>query len=220
MGNMKQKQQGTKSTTKKSIWGRPSRQTQQSDTAAAITDAIYVPTQEPENNKTNLVFMSVKRVEGYVASDQIGKFTRTSNRGMTYIYVFYIYDPNYIKGVALKIRRKEELLRAYQEVYSFCENIGFKPKIHKMDNETPKDVEDFIASQNTQQQYTRPDFHRTNPAERALQTYKSCVKSTMASLPPTFPIVYWWRFLSQIDFSVKIVRKCRQNPLLSAWAAM
>ena len=89
-----------------------------------------------------------------------------------------------------------------------------------MDNETSKDVEDFIASQNTQQQYTPPDLHRTNPAERALQTYKSCVKSTMASLPPTFPIAYWCRLLPQIDFSVNIVRKCRQNPLLSAWADM
>ena len=50
----------------------------------------------------------------YVASDQTGKFPITSNRGMQYICVFYIYDPNYIKGVALKIRIKEELLRAYQ----------------------------------------------------------------------------------------------------------
>ena len=89
-----------------------------------------------------------------------------------------------------------------------------------MDNETSKDVEDFIASQNTQQQYTLPDCHRTNPAERALQTYESCVKSTMASLPPTFPISYWCRLLPQIYFSVNIVRKCRQNPLLSAWVAM
>ena len=63
--------------------------------------------------------MSLKRVEGYVASDQTGKFPKKSNRGMQYICVFYIYDPNYIKGVALKIRSKEELIRAYQEVYSF-----------------------------------------------------------------------------------------------------
>ena len=76
-----------------------------------------------------------------------------------------------------------------------------------------------IASQNTQQQYTPPDSHRTNPDERALQTYKSCVKSMMAYLPPTFPIAYWCRLLPQIDFSVNIVRKYRQNPLLSAWAA-
>ena len=89
-----------------------------------------------------------------------------------------------------------------------------------MDNETSKDVEDFIASQNKQQQYNPPEFHRTNPAERALQTYKSCVKSTMASLPPTFTIAYLCKLLPQIYFSVYILRKCRQNPLLSAWASM
>ena len=38
----------------------------------------------------------------------------------------------------------------------------------------------------------------------------------MTSLPPTFPIAYWCRLLPQIDFSVNIVRKFRQNPLLSA----
>ena len=88
MGKMKQKQQGTNSTTNKSRRGRPSSQTQQSDTATAIADAISVPTQEPYNNKTHLDFMSVKRVEGYVASDQTGKFPRTSNRGMQYIFGF------------------------------------------------------------------------------------------------------------------------------------
>ena len=75
--------------------------------AAAIEDTIYLPTQEQDKNKTHLVFMSAKRDEGYVASDQTGKFSITSNKGMQYICVFYIYDPNYIKGVDLKIRRKE-----------------------------------------------------------------------------------------------------------------
>ena len=89
-----------------------------------------------------------------------------------------------------------------------------------MENETSKDVEDFIASQNTQQQYTPPDSHRTNPAEIALQTYKSYVKSTMASLPPTFPIAYWCRLLPQIDFSVNIFDKMQTNHLLSAWDSM
>ena len=70
---------------------------------------------------------------------------------------FYIYNQNYIKGIALKIRKKEEIQRAYQEVYMFYKNRGFKSKLHNMDNETSKDVEDFIASQNTQQQYTPPE---------------------------------------------------------------
>ena len=77
-----------------------------------------------------------------------------------------------------------------------------------------------LQAKNTQHRYTPPYSNRTNPSERALQTYKSCVKSTMTSLPPTFPIAYWCRLLPQIDFSVNIVRKCRQNPLLSEWAFM
>ena len=63
-------------------------------------------------------------------------------------------------------------------------------------------------------------MHRTNPAERALKTYKSCMKSTTASLPPTSLISLWCRLLPQVDISVNIVRKCRQNPLMFAWTAM
>ena len=46
MVHMKQKHQGTQSTTNRSRQGRPSQHIQQSDTAAAIADAIYLPTQE------------------------------------------------------------------------------------------------------------------------------------------------------------------------------
>ena len=95
-----------------------------------------------------------------------------------------------------------------------------KPKLHKLDNETSKDVEEFIASQQTAIQYTPPDMHRTNPAERAIQTWKSCKKSSLASVPQDFPIALWCRMCPQVDLSVNIIRKCRQNPLLSAWAAM
>ena len=87
---------------------------------------------------------------------------------MKYICIVYIYDPNFIKGIPLKSRKKEELLQAYKEIYSFCESRGYKPKLHKMDNETSKDVKNFIATQQTKQQYTPPDMYRTNPAERAL----------------------------------------------------
>ena len=87
--------------------------TQQSDITEAIHNAISVATQEPENKKTNIVFVLVKRPEGFIASDQTGKFPRMSNRGMKYICVFYTHDPNYIKGTRNKDQKKEELLRAY-----------------------------------------------------------------------------------------------------------
>ena len=120
----------------------------------------------------------------------------------------------------IKSRKKEELLRAYKEMYEFCEQRGFKPRLHKLDNETSQEVEKFIRQQCATFQYTPPDMHRTNPAERAIQTYKACAKSILANLPSTFPLGYWCRLIPHIDISVNIMRPCRQNPLLSAWAAL
>ena len=159
--------------------------------------------------------MTVKLADGWIASDQTGAFPRVSSRGNKYICVFYIYDPNYIKGIPIKSRHRSDLLSAYQSVYKWCESRGFKPTLHRMDNETSKDVEDFIDEQSARVQYTAPGRHCA-PAERAVLTYKSCFKSMIASLPPDFPIAYWCRLLEQCDLSVNIVRPFCQNPKLSA----
>ena len=66
--------------------------------------------------------MAVEAPEGFIASGQTGKFPKTSKEGMKCICVFYIFDPNFIKGIPLKIIKKEELLHAYKEVYSWCES--------------------------------------------------------------------------------------------------
>ena len=45
--------------------------------------------------------MTVKLADGFIASDQTGAFPRVSNNGNKYICVFYIYDTNFIKSVAI-----------------------------------------------------------------------------------------------------------------------
>ena len=191
LGHMKQIQQGTRSTTTKSRRGRPTNKAREQEILEAARDAEATPVQEPNNEKTHIVFMPTIAQEGMIASDQTGAFPQISNRGNRYTCVFYVYDSNHIRGVPIKSRKKEELIRAYKEVYKYCEERGYKPKLHKLDNETSKDVESFIRSEQAKYQYTPPDMHRTNPAERAIQTWKSTMKSTLASLPPTFPLAYW-----------------------------
>ena len=105
MGHMKQLQQGVRSTSTKSRRGRPAALTQQSTRDAATMDAIPTPPQEPGNSKTRLFFMAVEAPEGFIASNQTGKFPKTSKEGMKYICVFYIFDPNFIKGIPLKSRK-------------------------------------------------------------------------------------------------------------------
>ena len=105
MGHIKQLQKGVRSTSTKSRRGRPAALTQQSARNAATEDAIATPPEEPGNIKARLVFMAVENPEGFIAINQTGMFPMTSNEGTKYICVFYIFDPNFIKGIPLKSRK-------------------------------------------------------------------------------------------------------------------
>jgi hypothetical protein len=107
----------------------------------------------------NLVVMVVHDITGQVFTNQMGHFPITSNPGHAYLIIFYIYNANFIASVPIKNHTKEELLRAYQITYTYLSSRGSKPQLHKMDNKTSKDVEDFIESQCTTLQYTPPDIH-------------------------------------------------------------
>ena len=62
----------------------------------------FLPIQEPLNERTHEVFMAVHEVSGKIYSDQTGRFPHTSSRGMKYVMIFYVYDANYVKGIAMK----------------------------------------------------------------------------------------------------------------------
>lgn len=183
-------------------------------------DSMETSLQEPENERTNVVFCAVEELEGRISTDQTGFFPRTSARGMKYVMIFYVYDANYIKGVPIKNRTHNEFLRVYREVYEELTKKGFKPKLHKLDNEKSAEVLAFIQSQNAKYQLTPPEMHRTNPAEKAVQTWKNHFIAGLASLPPAFPIALWCHLVEQANITLNLLRPCRQNPALSAQAAM
>ncbi len=118
-----------------------------------IDDHMADAPQELLNVRTNLVFMHIHAIDGVISSNQTGRFPITSNRGNAYAIVFYVYDANYICSVPIKSRSKEELLRAYRKTYEWLSMRGFKPLLHKMDNETSHQVEKFIRAQQTRLQY-------------------------------------------------------------------
>jgi hypothetical protein len=169
---------------------------------------------------TNLVFMVIHDITGLVFSNQTGHFPIRSNRGHTYLVIFYIYDANFIASVPTKNRTKQELLCAYQITYKYLSSRGFKPRLHKMDNKTSQDVKDFIQSQQTTLQYTPPDIHCTNSAEQAICTWKNHFTAGIASLPTSFPITNWCCLANQCNYTINMLCPCCQNPLLSAFEAM
>jgi hypothetical protein len=117
--------------------------------AVTSVNATTILTQESQNKNALSVFMTVKLAGNFIASNQIGAFPRVSNKNNKYICVFYIYNPNFIKGAALNSINRSELLGTCTKVYTWCKFRGFKPRLHRMDHDTLRNAEDFIHSQNT-----------------------------------------------------------------------
>jgi hypothetical protein len=97
--------------------------------------------QETANICTHHVFLTVHIVIGRVSSDNTGRFLVTSNWGNAHVAVFYIYDANAIWSVPIKNRSKEELLRAVTEVHAWLTARGYRPILHKMDNQISHDID-------------------------------------------------------------------------------
>ena len=124
---------GVQSSTSVSNRGRTPKEQHAWEQKELSTEAAEIPIQEPNNKKIKLAFVTVKLADGFIASDQIGVYARTSGKGNTSISVFCVYNANHIKGIALRSKHSSQLLKAYQEVYNWCKSRGFKPILHRMD---------------------------------------------------------------------------------------
>ncbi|KAL7531195.1 hypothetical protein ACHAXR_003897, partial [Thalassiosira sp. AJA248-18] len=188
--------------------------------ATPTQDSMTPVPQSPLNDRTHHVYMSITDIEGKLYSDQTGRFPITSNRGNCYVIIFYAVDGNYIKSYPIKSRHRSQLLKAYDDVYAFLRIRGYRPQLHKLDNETSHDVESFITEQQAKVQYTPADMHRTNLAERAVRTWKNHFAATRAGTPSSFKMSNWCKMLEQCDITLNMMRPCTLNPLLSAFEAM
>jgi len=204
MGHMDQRKVGIRST----------------KTKPTDPDSMEPVPQTPLNDKTHHVYMSIAEVEGRLYSDQTGRFPITSNRGNCYVVIFYAVDGNYVKSYPIKSRHRSNLLKAYDDVYSYLRVRGYRPQLHKLDNETSKDAEEFIAEQQAKVQYTPADMHRTNLAERAIRTWKNHFTATRAGTPSSFKMANWCKMTEQCDITLNMMRPCTTNPRLSAFEAM
>jgi hypothetical protein len=63
-------------------------------------------------------------------------------------------------------------------------------------------------------------MHHTNPAERAIRTWKNHFLAGIAGLPKSFPIANWCRLTKQCNATLNMLCTCCQNPLLSAHEAL
>ena len=180
----------------------------------------FFPKSDSPNVKTNAVAYAIINHEDMSAAytDLTGRFPQRSSRGNEYILVGYHYDANSILAAAIKDRTASTLTAAWQTLHKQFSTSGNAPQIYVLDNEKSRELTDTFNSNNVTYQLSPPHNHRSNMAERAIQTYKHHLKAGLATCDPTFPLSEWDRLIEQSVLTLNLLRASRTNPKLSAYS--
>jgi virulence-associated protein VapD len=152
MGNMNQRRQNTRSTSKAPIEKH----------TTPDTDL---------GTKTHLVYAVVVD-QGQLYTNLTGKFPVRSSKGNSNVMVRYVYDYNYVKVVLMKSRSASEWVKAYDTVHKELTVKGFKPKLQTLYNEASAALKNFFTVNDIAYQLVPPRCHLRNAAERAIHTFK------------------------------------------------
>jgi site-specific DNA-adenine methylase len=81
-------------------------------------------------------------------------------------------DANYIFNEPMKNRTEGEMIKAYQKIINRMKAAGLGLKTHQLDNEASTAYKECIRHNGMIHELVPPDNHRSNLAERAIQTFK------------------------------------------------
>lgn len=168
--------------------------------------------------RTKTIHLQVLEPKALLATDLTGRFPTISSRGYSYIIVCYIYDTNGIIVRPMKNRSTSEHIRVYNDIFCYLTKRGLRPAIHKMDNECPQALRDIIVDVNDNKlELVPPHDHRTNPAEKCIDTFKCHLISGLSAMDSNFPLHLWCRLLPQCQDTLNMLRTSRLHPHLSAF---
>ena len=127
-----------------------------------------------DNSVAYMIINHDKDNSGYL--DTTGRFPQRSSRGNQYIFIGYHYNANAILALPLKDRNAATLTKAWTTMHKMFQKSTNAPNVYILDNEISNDLISAFKVNNVQFQVAPPHNHRTNLAERAIQTWKKHFK--------------------------------------------
>ncbi len=149
-------------------------------------------------------------------TDQTGGFPVTSSRGNKYIMIMCDVDGNHIDAEPMKSKMTEAMIDTYLKLWNRLTRTGvITPKLHILDNKAPKGLQE-VVKKNCKMQLVPPDTHRSNLAERAIQTFKNHFVSILSGVDKSFPIHLWDRLIPQAVITLNLLHQSHADPNVSA----
>ena len=105
------------------------------------------------------IIPQIEEIQHKLYTDQTGRFPNRSSNGNLYVMVIYVYEANGILAAPLKNRTGAHLLETYQNLFQELELVGFKPKLHILDNEASSNLKYFLRNEKINFQLVPPNTH-------------------------------------------------------------
>ena len=109
--------------------------------------------------------------------------------------VLYDYDSNAILTEPLKNNTTSELVRAQTRLTQYLLDRVLNPKALCIDNKFPEAPKFFFRANSIDFQLCLPNDHRTNQAEKAIDTWKCHFLAGLSGFDPNLPLHLWCRLL-------------------------
>ena len=151
----------------------------------------FFPTSNSPNVKTHeIAYKLLERSSqaGKAFMDLTGKYPTKSISGNQYIVVAYNYDANAILAEPIPNRQAKSITNAYELMHTKFAKAGMAPHTWVLDNEKSGILEAAFAKHKVKFQLVPPFSHRSNLAERAIQTFKAHFKTGLDLVHPNFPL--------------------------------
>ena len=183
---------------------------------ALVVQATIPANTTKYTNQVAYVLLNHKQLStGYF--DLTGRFPQKSSRGNEYILVGYHYNADAILATAIKDRTTHSITSAWQKMHDTFALSNNKPEVYILDNEKSNELINLFKTNEVEYQLAPPHCHRTNLAERAIQTFKSHFLAGLATCDPDYPLREWDRLLQQAVLTLNLLRPSRSNPKVSAY---
>ena len=91
----------------------------------------------------------------------------------TQLFILYDWRTNAILATPIKDATDKSVVVAFKENIEYLSERGFKPVFNIIDNLVSKMTRAYLKQQKVGIQLVEPHDHRTNAAERAIQTFKN-----------------------------------------------
>ena len=122
-----------------------------------------------------------------------------------------------ILATAIKLRRKEYLLKGFKEMHDTLKKAGINPVLHQIDNEFSIELIEEIKSRGLKYQIAPRENHKTIVVERGIQTLKNHFISVLYGCDLACPKNQWDRVLPVAVLTLNMLNPSRINPSKSAY---